>query len=318
LKDRVNVSMVQFAPEWLATSKNGERMRDYATREAKDGADLIIFPETSNVGHITPLLPGDPMEFSGVTGFPQFFQKYVQASEPVPGPTTRLLGSVAREYGVYIIVGISELHPVIPATLFDSAVLLGPHGLVGVQRKLHLNGGEKLFFSLGGSIRVHATSLGNIGLIVGYDVWFPEVSRILAVKGAEILCSICHGPSLPGVMDEETATNFAAVRSRENTAYFLVCTRAGAEGKYKMVGHSAVSDPTGTIISSADTDQETVTKAELTQEELVKTRGLLAVFRDRKPTLYSAVCEPSAPGCGILATQACAREREEEATDQAV
>jgi len=303
LKDSVRVSLVQFAPKWLEGAKNAERMKDVAVREVEAGADLIVFPETANAGHITPLLPGDPVEFPGSPGFAQFFQKYVEASEPVPGATTRLLEAVARDCGVHIVVGLAERHPVIPATIFDSAVLLGPHGLIGVQRKVHLGFGEKLFFAQGAALRVYDTGLGKVGLIVGHDAWFPEICRVMAIKGAEILCHLSQSPALPGAVDEQLATDLAITRARENAVYFLACNRAGAEGKYEMIGHSAIVGPTGAIVAGAETRRETVVSAELTAETLIKARGLLTVLRDRRPALYAAVCEPSGPGTGVLASQ---------------
>ena len=292
MKDRVKVSLVQFAPEWLETTKNSERMRDYAIREAEDGADLIVFPETSTAGHITPMLPGEPIDFPGVTDPSQFFRKYVEASEPVPGPTTDALSRVAQKCGVYIIFGMSQLHPTIPATLYNAAVLIGPQGPIGVHYKMHLVMNEKHYFYPGRMVDVYHTELGNIGMMVCYDAYFPELARSQALKGAEILCSVFNGPRVPGVnSDGRWFRRLACVRARENTVYFLACLRAGKQGGYTYIGHSAIASPMGRSLAFAETDKETVVRAELTREELVEARGVCTVFRDRRPELYGPICE---------------------------
>ena len=105
--------------------------------------------------------------------------------------------------------------------------------------------------------------------------------------------------------------DLASVRARESTVYFLVCNRAGTKGKHTMAGHSAIASPMGgTIITFADMEEETVIRAELTHDELIKARGRFGIFRDRRPEFYSAVCEPNAPECGVLTTQAGADDSE--------
>ncbi len=296
MKDSLKVALVQFAPAWLEGARNAERMRDFAAREAKAGADLVIFPETANAGYIAPLAIGDPLEFPGGSGITQFYQRYAAAAEMVPGPTTEVLAAMAGEYGIHIVAGILEKHPVITATVFDSAALIGPQGLISVQRKLHTTINEQIFFSKGESLQVHATDLGNIGLIVGHDAWLPEVPRLLALRGAEIICHVSLGTE---AIDQEMMLDLAAVRARENTVYFLTCNCAGS-GEYDMPARSAIASPMGSVLASAEGGEEAVVRAELTHEELLQGRGRFGVFRDRRPELYSAVCAPSAPDSGVI------------------
>ncbi|HLB12658.1 MAG TPA: carbon-nitrogen hydrolase family protein [Dehalococcoidia bacterium] len=291
MKEVVKVSLVQFTAQWLDRETNAERMRQFAEEEAKRGAELIVFPETCNIGHCAPICPGDPMEFPGITSPSEFAIKYIKASEPVPGPTTDTLAAVARKHGVCIVVGLSELHPVVPYTAWNSAALIGPSGVLGLHRKWHLGQNEKMFWYAGNRADVYRTQLGNIGIMICYDAWFPELSRILTLKGAEILIAVFQGPNIPVIMDYERARNFAYVRAKENSVYFLACNRSGKEGKYTMVGHSAVVSPTGRVIAYSDTDQEMVLRAELSEDELVRARTTLTVFRDRRPEMYPLVAE---------------------------
>ena len=106
MKEKVKVSLVQFTPEWLQTEKNAERMRDIAEKEAEKGAELVVFPEIANIGYVTPAESGLPPSFDSKTTALEFASRYIQASEPVPGPTTERLTEVTRRYGIYVVVGL--------------------------------------------------------------------------------------------------------------------------------------------------------------------------------------------------------------------
>ncbi|MFC1919326.1 carbon-nitrogen hydrolase family protein [Chloroflexota bacterium] len=293
MKEKVRVSLVQFAPTWLDRDKNAERMRIFAEREAQEGSELIVFPELANIGYITPALPGKSPTFRHGISATEFGIRYVKAAESIPGPTTETLGEVSRRYGIYIIVGIAQLHPVIPATLYNSAVLIGPYGVIGVHQKVHLPANEKLLFYAGNTCEVHSTELGNISMVVCYDLRFPELSRIHALGGAEIICAIYSMPRVGKniIGDVQTLKYKAHVRAQENSVYCLVCDRTGREGDVSFAGHSAIAAPDGQIIAYSESDQEEVIRAELHNEELIKSRIQLTIFRDRRPDLYAPIVE---------------------------
>ena len=113
MKERVKVSVVQFACEWLQRDKNIDRMRAFVEIEAKEhAAELIVFPELSNIGYITPVMIGEPVDYKGMTNT-EFASQYIRAAEPIPGPTTEALSELTRKYGVFIAVGLAQQHPVI-------------------------------------------------------------------------------------------------------------------------------------------------------------------------------------------------------------
>lgn len=291
MKDKVKVSLVQFVPVWLDREKSAERMKHFAEEEAEKGSELIVFPELSNIGYLTPVTIGLPPSFDSKTSAAEFAAKYIKASEPVPGPTTEILGEVTSKYGVYIVVGISELHPVISATLYNSAVLIGPSGVIGVHRKMHIPLNERYYFYPGNTADVYRTDLGNIGMTVCYDSRFPELPRILALKGAEIICAIWNTPGVAH-MDPMSHKYRAHVRAQENGNYFLACNRAGKEGAITYLGHSAMAKPGGGIIACSDSDEEEVLTAELYNDDIISFRAALGVFRDRRPEMYSLITEP--------------------------
>jgi predicted amidohydrolase len=292
MKASVKASLVQFSSEWLQTERNAARMKALAETEAKAGQELIVFPELSNTGYITPVEVEEPCGFPGKT-YAEFAAAYMRASETVPGPTTDALCEVARKYGVHVVVGIAQKHPVIPFTLFNSAVLIGPAGILGVHHKVHIPLNEKQYFYPGNSIETFKTELGTIGMQVCYDGRFPEITRVLALKGAEIVCSLWCVPAIFTVPDAENSLKYRSyTRAQENGLYFLSCNRTGTEGKTVMLGRSVACAPDGAAIAASTTSEEEAVRAELTEERLLRYRSKLSIFRDRRPELYGEICRP--------------------------
>lgn len=299
MKETVTVHAVQFASQWLELEKNIEHMKTFVESEAKKGAELIVFPELANIGYITPALPGGAVSFEGLT-YTQFASRYVRAAETIPGPTTEALSELTRKHGVYIVLGMAQKHPVIPSTLYNSAVLLGPTGIIGVHHKMHIPLSEKQFFYPGNTAEVFKTELGNIGLQICYDVRFPEHTRILALKGAEIICvpwgifvvrsSVADGTKLN--LPTDALIHRSYTRAQENGVFFISCNGSGYQGDSQFIGYSCIAGPNGTIIGSSQTSEEDVIQAKLIEEELVSYRSTLTLFRDRRPELYGLICKP--------------------------
>lgn len=292
MKEKVKASVVQFTPEWLQTEKNVERMGDIAEKEAKKGVELIVFPELANTGYITPAEPGLPASFDSKMSAQEFASKYIEASELVPGPTSDRLTEVTRKHGVYIVVGISRLHPVISHTIYNSAALVGPSGVIGIYDKIHVAAMEKLLFYPGDRIEVYKTDLGNIGISICYDGRFPELPRILTLKGAEIICSILNVPRGWSISDPHWVRYRASTRAAENCNYYLVSSRGGREGEAIFVGHSVIAAPNGEIVAATDSEEEDIVTAELYDEEIIKVRSQYLSFADRRPDLYYPIAEP--------------------------
>ena len=285
-------SLVQFATEWLEPEKNIERMKAFVEAEAKAGSKLIVFPETANIGYITPTVVGDPVDCDGLTNA-EFATRYVRVAEQVPGPTTDALSELTAKYGVYVAVGMAQLHPVIPGTLYNSGVLLGPEGVVGIHHKMHIALNEKQYFYPGNTAQVFDTELGRIGIQVCYDARFPELSRILALKGAEVICCLWCVPGIFTVPDVTNSLRYRTyTRAQENGVYFLSCNRSGWQGKTQFMGHSVAAAPDGSIIAASETADEEVIRVELTEERLLSYRATLSIFRDRRPELYGLLTEP--------------------------
>ena len=272
MKDKVTVAAVQMTHKWLDTKSNLCYMKDAIERaKTEHNADLVLFPELSNTGYIK-----DRDKYFG--------RDFIKCAEKIPGPTTEALSEQAKRFGVYVIVGIAEQHPEIPGMLYNSAALIGPNGdLIGVHHKMHIPGEEKHYFMAGSTCDVYKTDIGNIGITICYDGQFPELTRLLALKGAEILCMLWNMPSFSN--PPELLDHITAVRAAENRMYAVSCNRIGADGEIDFFGHSVISDPVGNFLAKAE-KEETIISATLRADVLYEERALQPVFRDRRPEMY--------------------------------
>lgn len=114
-------------------------------------------------------------------------RRAVRQAEPAPeGKTAQRWIDLAAEYDAYIVGGYAEQDGELP---YNSSILVGPDGYVGTHRKVHLHlwNEEKLWFEPGDEVAVFETTIGRIGMQICYDQWFPELTRIQAGKGADII-----------------------------------------------------------------------------------------------------------------------------------
>lgn len=281
MKNEVRVSVCQFAPKWLECETNAKRMSEIIEAEARDNkAELIVFPELANTGYLAP--------FHGLDK--EFARKFINSAEHIPGPTTDIIGEVAKNNGVYVIVGIAQKHTNITGGLFNSAVLIGPSGrIIGIHHKIQIPAGEKHYFIPGDSIDVYKTELGVMGMTVCYDGRVPEITRILALKGAEIVTGIwCRFSNLTS----ESNRSLAFLRAQENAIYYIFCNRTGTEGNTKYIGYSAIGAPNGELIATSDIEEEEIIRATLTNDKILESRIFLNIYRDRRPELYHEIVKP--------------------------
>ena len=275
MKEKVEVAAVQMDIAWLDPEKNLERMLGFIEKiHTEKDVDLIVFPELANTGYVKERDR-------------EFGKQYLKKAEKIPGPFTEALGDAAKRYGVYIISGFCELHPEIPGSIYNSAVMIGPTGgVVGVHHKLHIPGEENHYFYPGSTTDVYQTDLGTIGMLVCYDAMFPEISRVLALQGAEIICICFNRPKRPSY---DTLCFVASCRAYENRLYVVTCNRVGKEvGEF--MGRSAIAEPIGELLNQP-TDKEEIIYATLYADKILEERATFPIFGDRRPELYGKVTE---------------------------
>jgi len=219
-------------------------------------------------------------------------QDYTLTAEPIPdGPTCRLLADSAARLGIYLAGGsIAELDQ---GRVYNTATLWSPRGeLLLKHRKVHLfdvdiPGGitfrESDFLAPGDRVSLVKTELGTLGLAICYDVRFPELFRLMALGGAELIL-------LPGAFNTTTGPAHWEVnlrcRAMENTCYLAACSPAPhPEVAYPAWGHSMLVDPYGAVLVSAERREAVVTGL-FDRARLAEVRQALPFLSQRRPDVY--------------------------------
>lgn len=264
----------------------------YIDEAVEKGAKLVVFPETSLQGYLDNL---------GI------FQKktvtYQQENaEVVPeGESTQALIRKAKENNIYIIYGMVERDSHQLGRLYNTAVLVGPEGYIGKYRKIHLPMDEAHVFYPGNEIKVYNTQIGKIGMLICYDKDYPEIARILAAKGAELIVM----PTAWSLDDSSTdpEANFSVyaydlldkVRAFENQAFFISSNQVGITGDINFFGRSRIVDPLGKVQSEVLYEEGIATYTTDIQKEIIEARttGLfgLNLMKDRRPEMYHEIAE---------------------------
>ena len=173
--DIINVAVVNFKVAPGEKEVNLRRMMDMSRAAARRGADLILFPEMALMGYGMFIDESISQE------------EKIRVTETVNGPSTKALEHVAKEEGIYIIFGMSEKLAEEDTDIYNSAVVLGPEGLIGSYQKIHPYGSENMWCKRGETPFVFDTKWGPISLAICYDNYqFPELARYYAWKGARL------------------------------------------------------------------------------------------------------------------------------------
>ena len=272
MSERFKVALGQMECVVGDKEANLAKMEDMAKRARAEGARLIVFPELSLTGYVCRDL-------------------YYELAEPVPGPSTERVAEIAREAGLYVVFGLPERSDISGSLLYNTAVLVGPEGLIGSYRKMHLPTHsvfeEKRYFRPGHGAGVFETDLGRIGLMICYDVFFPEVARLLKLRGAQLI--VCISAS-PGVRRAYFETLLSA-RALENTVHLAYVNLAGREDGLQFWGGSRLIGPTGSIMAKAKYDEEDLVLGEVDLADADRAGIFLPMLRDLRPELAKWVAE---------------------------
>jgi predicted amidohydrolase len=212
-------------------------------------------------------------------------------AEEIPGPSSEALERECRRLGLYAVCGLLERDGDL---LRNSAVLIGPEGLIGTYRKTHLPFlGVDRFVTPGDELTVYDTPLGRIGVEICYDLRFPEVTRTLALKGADL---VAHPTNFPMAAKVQTEL-ITVARAAENRIYLLTANRVGKERSGEFCGWSQIVDPFGRRLAEAGETEEALLVADVDVEKardknyVVPGEYELYLFDHRRPELYGALVE---------------------------
>lgn len=211
-------------------------------------------------------------------------------AEPIPGSTTNKFQEKATQKDIFLIIGMAEKEG---SKLYNTAVLIGPTGILGKYRKIHLwedktmykNGiiNEIAIYEPGNSIEVFEFGEMRAGIMTCYDGSFPEVPRILALKGADVIFYPNNRPML--------GEQHIQAMARGNSIAIVAANRIGkntAHGGKNCFGESMIIDQSGVTLGKA-WNQETVVIASINIAKIRKDRKNNSSFLGRRPSLYSAL-----------------------------
>ena len=274
MKDKIKLALCQISSKRENKTENLQKIENVTLEAKRQGADLAIFPEMC------------------VTGYILLDQVYGLA-ETIPGPTTEKVTSLAKKTGMHIIFGMPELSEKTQATVYNTAVFVGPQGLIGKYRKMYLPTHsvfeEKRYFRSGYQPAAFQTSLGNIGLTICYDVFFPEVFRLTRLQGAQLIVCISASPAVRRNYFEI----LTSARALENTAFLAYVNLAGVEDGLQFWGGSRLVCPTGDVVAKAKYDEEDFVICEVDFSDLRVAETFIPTLRDLRPELFDKLKEYS-------------------------
>ena len=257
---------------------------------ARRGAQLIVLQELHNSLYFCQTEDVDLFDLA----------------EPIPGPSTRLYGELAKQLGVVLVVSLFEKRA--PGLYHNTAVVIESNGeIVGKYRKMHIPDDpayyEKFYFTPG-DLGFHPiqTSVGKLGVLVCWDQWYPEAARLMALQGAEMLIY----PTAIGYAESDTPEEQQRQRMAWQTVMrghavanglpVVAVNRVGFEadpsgqtGGIQFWGTSFVAGPQGEILYEASTDDEESIVLEMDMERSEQVRRWWPFLRDRRIEAYGEI-----------------------------
>lgn len=253
----------------------------WVTSAADQGAKLIVLPELFE----SPYFPQTEEE-----------ECFSWAQEIASHNFLPRFQELAKKRQVCLPVSIFERDA---QSYYNSLVLIdGTGAIAAVYRKAHIPDGpsyeEKFYFAPGNSpIKPWPTVLGTIGFGICWDQWFPEVARLQALAGAELLLyptAIGSEPPSAGSLDTRAMWRAAMTGHAVcNAVPVIAANRVGSEGGMNFYGHSFICDPYGVLLDAEDSQTERLLLADLDLDVYRKHRAAMGFFRDRRPDLYGAL-----------------------------
>ena len=280
----VKVAGIQFSTRGDAPS-NLDKALELATLAVERGAGLVAFPELCT----TNWFPARTKQSS------------FELAETVPGPSTDRMVRFAADNGVVVVFPLFEKGG--KGRYFNSAAVIDADGrLLGVYRTVHVPnvmGWHEKFYFLPGDLEfpVFETQVGRIGVQISWDVYFPEGSRILALKGADIVVV----PTSNAYHNHERWERMIAGNALANSLFFLRVNRVGREEKQTFYGKSFCMNPHGELLHKPAGSRDSVHMSNVDPDEVLRTREEWAFFRDRREDQYGDIRNrlPAADNLGL-------------------
>jgi len=275
----VRVALVQAAPVLFDTPRSLEKLARFALQAARDGAQLVVFPEAFVGGYPKGHDFGVSVGLRTPAGR-DAFRHYFEGASEIPGPTTEFLGQLSQEGKIYLVGGVIERAG---GTLYCTALMFGPEGqLLGKHRKLLPTAHERVIWGSGdgSTLPVVETHLGRIGTVICWENYMPLLRTAMYAKGIELYCAIT-------VDDRETWLPTVRHIALEGRCFVLSACQVLREtdlppgypqehflGSHQFLirGGSCVIGPLGQVLAGPLFDEEGTVTADLDRAELTRAK----------------------------------------------
>jgi len=260
------------------TQDNLNRMKAWIGEAASGGANLVCFPELNLTGYSVR-------------------EVIRSVAEPIPGPLSQAVVEMARESGMFILAGLVERDG--EERIFVSHIVAGPEGLQGVYRKCHLSPFEQQLYCAGETTSVFDVKGCTFGIELCYDTHFPELSTLLALKGAEIIFCLHASPRGTPEQKHRSWLRHLTARAYDNGVFIVACNQTGANGDgLEFPGIALVLNPSGEVIAEHVSGEEGVLFADLRAADLahVRENRMRFFLPNRRPELYKGLIKSGSRG----------------------
>lgn len=272
MKQKFKVALAQINCKKGNKKANIQKIAEYTAEAKQQDAELVVFPELSLTGYILR-------------------DELYELAEKIPGPSTTAIEKIAQKTKAHIVFGMPELSEKTQATIYNTAVLIGPKGLIGKYQKMYLPTHsvfeEKRYFRPGYRVGTFETELGKLGLIICYDIFFPEVSRLTRLEGAQLI--IC--PSASPAVRRTFFEVLTVARAIENTAFLAYVNLVGIEDGLQFWGGSRLVGPNGKVTVQAKYDEEDLVLGEINYADIRHVETFVPTLKDLRPELFDTLKE---------------------------
>lgn len=256
---------------------NLELMDEWLSDAAEEDTDISVFGEAF------------------LTGYDNGEETYKYAVHP-NGEYIEAVEELAAEYGMSIIFGATTRSRAVEGGLYNSAYLIDSSGeKIGRYDKTHLGdviypdgiAHESVYWDKGNELQVFDLDGVSIGVHICYDIVYPETARALTVKGAEVIIN----PSAAVHGYESTWDRSIPCRALENQVFYVMTSSIGEQRDTRLIGGSRITAPSGDTLTSVSWDEPTLVTETIDLNTVNEVRSTSHVLRNRRPELYTSICE---------------------------
>ncbi len=254
---KIAIGVAQFEIIEANKKVNLEKAIEYIGKAADRGADIVLIPEVFLTGYTTKI-------------------DIKCLAEPIDGPSISRLSEAATKNGIAIVGSYLELDD--EEGVYNTAFFINDQGnILGCYRKMHLFDQEKKYVKEGNQLTTIEYRGIQFGLLICFDIEFPEPARALALNGMEILL-VCSANMDPYGLFHRV---FSISRAIENHSFVVYCNRIGENSSYRFVGESCIVTPTGEIIGDLSFNEGVLVR-ELKLREIIESKKVFNYLQDKK------------------------------------